>query len=44
MIQCQLPYIGQVEEQSPTTGQEGFRTVKLSSSGLLMNTERAGSR
>jgi hypothetical protein len=33
----QLPYTAQVEEHSNT--QDGFRTVNLSTNGLLMNTK-----
>jgi len=36
----QLPCTGQVEEQS--NAQDGFKTVNLSSNGLLMNTRGAG--
>jgi hypothetical protein len=42
----QSPYSGQVEEQSVCAAglntQDGFRTVNLSSNGLLMNTRGAG--
>jgi hypothetical protein len=36
----QLPYVGQVEEYN--NSQDGFKTVNLSTNGLLMNTRGAG--